>query len=1003
MYNRTKYIQKHNILYCVWRSTEDTMKDVFRNISAEKLAKIRKYFFLAIAIIATFLTAITLIIPYFEYELIQDEPQKLIPMVGLSLLQDAEALRDGVAYIGMGVFIGVISMIGVILLFLGKGVLSFFYNEQKLAANTKIIAVLSTVLTGVYFLSSVILCAILRAGTGVVYLTNNSWPFILMLIVDVIYSIAAAFLNKENVETKEQEEIEEGSKKKTWIRRGIFLGLSALSLIILLCLYGTAFMQYGWYESYNTVSPNIILYFLRREESFPNNVLYSSLVAFVLITIAVTVALMMLAKCIVKFFSDEQGLVKLTKKAIVFASIFTGFYFIGSIILCSVFYLTGARVFSSSASFIPFFIMLIIDVVYATMLGIHHKRYLDKQVEREENSEKKKKHGQNKRIMYKARFELFICSVIIVVLSVVALLSNIMTVTFDPIGSLTLDPIKLSGYELVTNYLTIDQGGQILAFIIIALLSLISAAFIFTVISFLSRSNTFYKLTLVAVAVCTIATFLVGMFGKYYQVVQTLNESMLSGYILDQLGGVNIFEELGVEWGYKVTSASLYYSLGSLAVIAYLLIRNPYTKGIAMEKEFALLQESKTPQTIKGEVSLTDVPDAVITRNDGTVVATDKETGEEKIMFADPCSIFTELDKKIPQFAADLEEKRKALFENPTLPKLIQFIVEYARDSRLHLSYTEEDIATFVAGLGTTKLSILQGMSGTGKTSLPKIFAEALHARCEIVEVESSWRDKNELLGYYNEFSKNYTPKKFTQALYRAKLNPETLTFIVLDEMNLSRIEYYFSDFLSLMENEPDKRELRLLNVSIARTENGEKVPYSGLSEGHTLKIPGNVWFIGTANRDESTFEISDKVYDRAHTMNFNKRAAKVLYYNDPIPQRFLPVDVLEELFAQAKRTVNFNIDNYPVIGEVEKLLSPYNISFGNRIAMQMESFVNVYCSCFATSESVVHSAVERILLSKVVSKLELKSVDNKEMLAAEFEKLNLRKCSEFILKLNED
>ena len=532
------------------------------------------------------------------------------------------------------------------------------------------------------------------------------------------------------------------------------------------------------------------------------------------------------------------------------------------------------------------------------------------------------------------------------------------------------------------------------------LLALVGAFFFFVLMAFLSRSNTFYKLALAAVAICTVVTFLVGMFGKYYQVVQKLNEGMLSEKIKQVIGSTQAID-LGLD--YQVTSKSLYYSLGSLATIIYLLFRNPYTKGITMEREFARLQERENPHTITGDISLKEVPDELTKLNDGTVISVDKATGEQRVMFADPCPTFTELDEKIPLFNEELEEKQRSLFEAPTLPKLVQFIVQYARDSRLHLSYTEEDIATFVAGLGTTKLTILQGMSGTGKTSLPKIFAEALYARCEIVEVESSWRDKNELLGYYNEFSKNFTPKKFTQALYRAKLNPETLTFIVLDEMNLSRIEYYFSDFLSLMENEPDKRELRLLNVSISRIEEGEKVPYVGLSEGHTIKIPSNVWFIGTANRDESTFEISDKVYDRAHTMNFNKRAAKVLYYNEPIAKRFLPVDILENLFEEAKQAVNFNMDNYPVIKEVEKLLAPYNISFGNRIAMQIENFVNVYSSCFVASEEVIHSAVERILLSKVVSKLELKSVDNKELLATEFEKLNLRSCSEFILKLNED
>lgn len=205
------------------------------------------------------------------------------------------------------------------------------------------------------------------------------------------------------------------------------------------------------------------------------------------------------------------------------------------------------------------------------------------------------------------------------------------------------------------------------------------------------------------------------------------------------------------------------------------------------------------------------------------------------------------------------------------------------------------------------------------------------------------------------------------------------------------------------MENEPDKRELRLLNVGLYRTEAGKRVPYQGLSEGHNIKIPPNVWFIGTANRDESTFEISDKVYDRANTINFNKRAAKVQFFNEPIPAKYLPVDELDRLFKEAKEAVNFNVDEYPVIGEVEKLLAPYNISFGNRIAMQIESFVSIYCSCFSMTESVVHNAVETILLSKVVSKLELKSVDNKEQLATAFEKLGLLKCSKFILKLNED
>ena len=294
-------------------------------------------------------------------------------------------------------------------------------------------------------------------------------------------------------------------------------------------------------------------------------------------------------------------------------------------------------------------------------------------------------------------------------------------------------------------------------------------------------------------------------------------------------------------------------------------------------------------------------------------------------------------------------------------------------------------------------------MSGTGKTSLPKIFAEAILGSCDLVEVESAWRDKNELLGYYNEFSRVYTPKKFTLALYRARLFPERPTFIVLDEMNLSRIEYYFSDFLSLMENEEDRREIKLLGTPLYRKHDGRRYRYMGLFEGTTIRIPKNVWFVGTANRDESTFEISDKVYDRAHTMNFNKRAPKIRITSEPIPQKFLSSSELCRLFEEAKASVYFDLESQSVIGEVEALLAPYNISFGNRIANQIEDFVRIYAACFGGTEKAIADGLERILLSKIVAKLEFKSVEDKEGLAAEFERLRLYRCRDFVLSLNED
>jgi len=371
----------------------------------------------------------------------------------------------------------------------------------------------------------------------------------------------------------------------------------------------------------------------------------------------------------------------------------------------------------------------------------------------------------------------------------------------------------------------------------------------------------------------------------------------------------------------------------------------------------------------------------------------------------DPIPAFSEIDGMADKFNADYQENMGYLFHGVTLPSLVDHIIEYAKNSSQNLSYGKREIKTFIAGLGASRLTILQGMSGTGKTSLPKIFSEAIGGICEMIAVESSWRDKNELLGYYNEFNKKFTPKAFTQGLYKASLNKDTPVFIVLDEMNLSRIEYYFSDFLSLMEAEESERRIKLFDVQLY-PETDEREEYLSLTNGHTLDIPNNIWFIGTANRDESTFEISDKVYDRAQTMNFDKRASKVLG-NGGMKEnlkRFVNMESLRGLFEQARATA-FDAEANDVIRKVEKLLIPYRISFGNRVLKQIEEFVKVYLAASGARNSkerdeFIHEAVDCIVLSKIVRKLEFKQVNNIDELIDSFGDLKLPLCEQFLLGL---
>jgi len=370
----------------------------------------------------------------------------------------------------------------------------------------------------------------------------------------------------------------------------------------------------------------------------------------------------------------------------------------------------------------------------------------------------------------------------------------------------------------------------------------------------------------------------------------------------------------------------------------------------------------------------------------------------------DPIPVFSEIDNKKAEFEAGLAAKMPSVFNGLTLPSLISHIIEYAKYSEQSLSYSVREIKTFVAGIAASRLSILQGMSGTGKTSLPKIFMEAIDGYAEMIAVESSWRDKNELIGYYNEFNKKFTPKTFTQALYKASLNPETPVFIVLDEMNLSRVEYYFSDFLSLMEANEKSRRIKLFDVQLY-PETDEREDYLSLKDGHTLDIPPNVWFIGTANRDESTFEISDKVYDRAQTMIFGSRAPKpVLNAGTVHPKRFVTYDQLKTLFDECKN-ISFDAEGYETVKKVEALLAPYKISFGNRVLKQIESFVKAYVSCSEMRNKsdfshFAHEAVDCILFSKVVRKLEYKQINDIEDLIDAFSALKLPICEAFIRSL---
>ncbi|WP_299808905.1 AAA family ATPase [uncultured Shewanella sp.] len=276
-----------------------------------------------------------------------------------------------------------------------------------------------------------------------------------------------------------------------------------------------------------------------------------------------------------------------------------------------------------------------------------------------------------------------------------------------------------------------------------------------------------------------------------------------------------------------------------------------------------------------------------------------------------------------------------------------------------HILYPRHIIENYLTLIRSNDLIILAGDSGSGKTSLVQSFAKAVGGVSKIIPVKPNWTSSEDLLGYYNPLEKKYLATPFLEALIEAQQNPEVPYFICLDEMNLARVEYYFADFLSKLEDRENTPEIQLysddesahvlselkavvaiisgarekysqdglvdfvklmqdeaVNTEMKRafgfSDKDSLIKYHGdirrmlvgiISTPSTIKIPANVRIIGAINIDETTHYLSPKILDRAHIMKFKS----------PLLTDW------DEIFAEID-TYDFDDVSKPLFMEVEEL-----------------------------------------------------------------------------------
>ncbi len=362
---------------------------------------------------------------------------------------------------------------------------------------------------------------------------------------------------------------------------------------------------------------------------------------------------------------------------------------------------------------------------------------------------------------------------------------------------------------------------------------------------------------------------------------------------------------------------------------------------------------------------------------------------------------------------------------------------------RKGMRYSRAQLLDFITLLRTHDLIVLAGDSGSGKTSLIKSVAAAIGGQCTIVPVKPNWTGSEDLLGYYNPIEGRYQPSQFLLALLKAARDPEVPHFICLDEMNLARVEFYFADFLSLLETreeapwiplystaeerqavvdnriflalEQEARKRAGLSDEVTFEEilmndqaNLELRKLAGFQESDTLlahhakirrsisglieipsgfAFPKNVWIIGAINVDETTHYLSPKILDRAHVMRFRNPVLVNWEQVEAEVQEFdldidLPMNVLAGEIGVRAEYPRFDQADQQVtmlVALARNYLDPLGIEFGIRAIRQSLNYIKQGSELGIDPITALNNVALHKILPKIVLDMEKASANGQK------------------------
>jgi hypothetical protein len=292
------------------------------------------------------------------------------------------------------------------------------------------------------------------------------------------------------------------------------------------------------------------------------------------------------------------------------------------------------------------------------------------------------------------------------------------------------------------------------------------------------------------------------------------------------------------------------------------------------------------------------------------------------------------------------------------------------------------DLANFYLALCVSPLVVLSGISGTGKSQMPRRFAQLTDSRFDSVPVKPQWSDNSDLFGYVPSLNPtSFVKGRFTEVIEAAEATPDQLALVLLDEMNLAAVEHYFSDFLSVMETRHRAAgtiQTDPLPLELPAVVPGQFDPYAHL---RTMGLPTNVRVVGTANMDETTHLFSPKVLDRAFSIEsvapdltqfpsgeaqafdatmFTRLVPRLLDVTNAVSEKeayAIAPDLLSEIGA--------------LLQEASDVLRPAGIAFGYRTRRDVCLYMHFWQKFELSNVLSASAAMDLCFLQKVLPKVQ--------------------------------